>query len=167
MGGVGSAGGGESFLIMERLEAIIKNYGFEKRALIPILQDIQTEYGWLSEDLLKQVAQRLKIPSMDVFSVVTFYKSFRLKPIGKYFMTVCLGTACHVREAPEVLGEIQRKIGIKNGETTADNLFTLETVNCVGACALGPIVMVNNEYHGLMNKNKIDQLIKRLYAKDL
>jgi NADH:ubiquinone oxidoreductase subunit E len=154
---------GERPLIMEKLDSVMKDYGYEKRALIPILQDLQTEYGWLSEDLLKQVSENLKIPSMDVYSVVTFYKSFRLKPIGKYFITVCLGTACHVREAPGVLADIQRKIGIENGETSPDNLFTLETVNCVGACALGPIVIVNNEYHGLMNKTKVDQLIEGLY----
>jgi NADH:ubiquinone oxidoreductase subunit E len=151
---------------MEKLDLIMTKYDSEKRALIPILQDLQEEYGWLSEDLLDKVARRLKLSLSDVFSIVTFYKSFRLNPVGKYFITICLGTACHVREAPQVLDEIQRKIGIKTGETTRDNLFTLETVNCVGACALGPIVMINNEYHGLMNKVKVHQLFEQLYEKD-
>lgn len=148
---------------MKNLDSILTNYGLGKRALIPILQDLQAEYGWLSEDLLDEVARRLKISLSEVFSVVTFYKFFRLKPIGKNFITVCIGTACHVRGAPEVLDAVQRRIGIKNGETTPDNLFTLETVNCVGACALGPIVIANSEYQGLMNKVKVDQLIEHLY----
>lgn len=155
-----------SLLFMKKIDSILANYGCEKRSLIPILQDLQAEYGWLSEDLLDEVARRLKIPPADLFSVATFYKSFRLRPIGKNFITVCLGTACHVRGAPEVLETIERRIGVKTGETTNDNLFTLETVNCVGACALGPIVIANSEYHGLMNQVKVDQLIERLCEKD-
>ena len=151
---------------MKKIDSILANYGFEKRSLIPILQDLQAEYGWLSEDLLDEVARRLKIPPADLFSVATFYKSFRLRPIGKNFITVCLGTACHVRGAPEVLETIERRIGVKTGETTNDNLFTLETVNCVGACALGPIVIANSEYHGLMNQVKVAQLIEGLCEKD-
>ena len=151
---------------MENLNSILAKYGFEKMALIPILQDLQEEYGWLSEELLDEVAQRLRVSSSEIFSMVTFYKSFRLKPVGKYLITVCLGTACHVRGAPEVLDGIKRRSGIKDGETTKDNLFTLETVNCVGACALGPIVIVNDEYHGLMSKVKVEKLIDQLYEKN-
>jgi NADH-quinone oxidoreductase subunit E len=148
-------------LDMSKVEEIIESYGNDRSALIAILQDIQAEYLWLSPEVLRRVAEKLEIPLVDLFGIATFYKSFRLKPRGKYLITVCLGTACHVRGAPRILEELQRKLGIKEDETTKDNMFTLETVNCLGACALGPIVVVNEEYHGQMTKTKVDTLLTK------
>ena len=144
------------------IDSIINKYSAKGQALIPILQEIQSNLNWLPPEVLSAVAKKLDIPLIDIYSVVTFYRSFRLKPRGKHLITICLGTACHVRGAPRVLDNIQRKLNMKIDETTKDNLFTLETVNCLGACALGPVVVVDNEYHGQMTKTKVDLLIKDL-----
>ena len=114
--------------------------------LIDILGDIQEYYHYLPEDSLRQVAQRLDMPLRDIFGLATFYGSFRLSPRGKHLISVCLGTACHVRGAPAIAGEFMKQLGIEAGETTHDREFTLETVNCLGACALGPIVVVDAKY---------------------
>ena len=104
--------------------------------------------------------QQLKISESEIFGVLTFYKAFSLKPRGEHLITVCMGTACHVRGAPMILDEFKRKLGIESGETTEDNQFTLETVNCVGACALGPIAIADGEYHGQLKTREVDKVIK-------
>ena len=124
-----------------------------------MLQDIQSKYHYLPENALRQVAKSLKLPLVQVFGVATFFKAFSLKPRGKHSVHVCLGTACHVRNAPSVLGETERQLGVQNGETTADMQFTLETVNCLGACALGPIMVVNGKYFGHMNTGKVKKTL--------
>ena len=143
------------------VEAIINGYGGTTDSLISMLQDIQSEYRYLPEDALRQVARSLGLSQIQVYGVATFFKAFSLTPRGKHIISVCLGTACHVRGAPAVLEEIERQLDIERGETTDDRLFTLETVNCVGACALGPAVIVDDEYHGQMNPAKV----KRMLAK--
>lgn len=145
---------------IEVIDSIIERYNHDGGALISILQDIQAEYNYLPQDVLAHVAQKLKIPLVDVYGVATFYRSFRLKPRGKYLLTVCLGTACHVRGAPRILAELKRRLNIQVDETTRDNLFTLETVNCLGACALGPVLVTNGDYHGQMTKAKVDLLLQ-------
>src|SRR5659263_636856 len=129
-----------------KLDSIIKNYNNEQGSLISILQDIQAEYQYLPREALDHVAKSLKIPRVQVLGVATFFKTFSLKPKGKQLIHVCMGTACHVRGSKMVLEELERKLGIKAGDTTQDNEYTLETVNCVGACALGPVVVKNEEY---------------------
>ena len=142
-------------------ESIIKNHPQEKKELIPILQDIQAKFNYLPQDVLVMVSNALKIPLIDVISVATFYGAFSLTPRGKHVITICTGTACHVRGAPMILDEFKRKLDIDVEETTEDNMFTLETVNCLGACALGPIVVIDGNYSGQMKIRKLDKLIKK------
>ncbi|HUS04344.1 MAG TPA: NADH-quinone oxidoreductase subunit NuoE [Dehalococcoidia bacterium] len=130
--------------------------------LVPILQDIQEHYHYLPEEVLKEVADKLKLPLRDVYGVATFYRSFSLTPKGKHIITVCLGTACHVRGGERIVEIISRELGIRAGDTTEDLKFTLETVNCLGACALGPIVVIDSEYHGQMTTAKAARFLKEL-----
>lgn len=144
----------------DKLNTIIDKYAGEKGVLISILQDIQSEYNYLPQDMLKQVAEKLEMPFSQVYGVATFYTAFSLKPRGKHLIKVCLGTACHVRGAQRVLEMIERKLGIKAGETTEDFNFTLETVNCLGCCAMGPVVVVDNKYHTTIS-SKVDTVLKK------
>jgi len=145
----------------ERVEAIIREYGGSRDSLISILHDIQSEYHYLPEDMLRLVAGQLELPLIQVYGVATFFRAFTLKPRGKHIVSVCLGTACHVRGAPAVLDEAKRQLGIEPGDTTEDMLFTLETVNCLGACALGPIVVVDGKYHGQVRAVKVKTILSR------
>ncbi|MBN1838195.1 MAG: NAD(P)H-dependent oxidoreductase subunit E, partial [Spirochaetales bacterium] len=137
--------------ITRRTDQIISTYGTNRESLIMILQEISAVFNYLPEDALRTVSERLQIPFSEVYGTASFYKAFSLEPKGKHIVQVCLGTACHVRGAPLVLEELERVLGIPDGKTTDDGLFTLETVNCLGACALGPIVVVDGEYHGNMS----------------
>jgi len=143
------------------LTSIIDRHPQEKKALIPILQDIQAEYNYLPREALILVSDVLRISIIDIISVASFYNAFSLAPRGKHVITICMGTACHVRGAPMIFDEFKRKLNIQEGETTPDNLFTLETVNCLGACALGPIVVIDGDYHGQMKIRRVDKLIKK------
>ena len=145
----------------EKVEEIIREYDSSRDSLISILQDVQSEYRYLPESILKLVARKLGLPLIQVYGVATFFKAFSLKPRGKHLLSVCLGTACHVRGAPAVLDEVERKLCIEPGETSEDMQFTLETVNCLGACALGPIIVVDGEYHGQIVPGKVQATINR------
>lgn len=149
----------------EIVDNIIKKYDGKKEAIIAILQDVQAHLRWLPNNVLSLISGKLKIPISSLYSIATFYKSFHLKPRGENIVTVCMGTACHVRGAPKILEEFERRLNIKDGETTKDHKFTLECVNCVGACALGPIVIVNEEYHGQMTKVKVDNILDKILDK--
>ena len=144
------------------IEEIVDKNGNKKAALISILQDVQDKYNYLPKDALKMVSELLCIPLIDVYCLATFYKSFSLTPRGKHLINVCLGTACHVRGAPRILDEIKRKLGIEEGGTTEDKEFSLESVNCLGACALGPVVVVDDVYHGQMTIRKVLSLLKKI-----
>ena len=144
------------------VDSFVERHKNNKSALISILQDIQAEYKWLPKEAIIEVAKKLDMPLIDVYAAATFYKAFRLKPRGKYLITVCLGTACHVRGSARIRDEFEKRLGIKEGETTPDKMFTFETVNCLGACALGPIVVINGEYHGNMTIKKVNLLLKEL-----
>jgi NADH-quinone oxidoreductase subunit E len=150
---------------VERVRELAHACAEEGRGLIPLLQDIQAEYNYLPPDSLRIVAEELKVPLSQVYSVANFYHSFSLTPRGKHTILACLGTACHVRGAPRVVDAIAKRLGVEPGGTTEDLLFTLETVNCVGACALGPVVTVGGVYHHHMTAAKaahlVDQLAKR------
>ena len=146
----------------KRTQAIIENYGTEERELIPLLLEIQAEHHYLPEEALRQVAAKMELPLIQVYQVASFYKAFSLEPRGKRLVTVCMGTACHVRGAHQVMDRLETTLKTKAGHTTADGEYTLEGVNCVGACALGPIVIVDGEYSGQMSAQKADRLIKRL-----
>jgi len=145
----------------EKVDGILTKYGYEESQIIAILQEIQAIHNYLPEEVLKYVAEELDIPLSRVYGLVTFYKAFSLKPRGKHLISVCLGTTCHVRGGRKILEKIERDLGIKAGETTPDLKFTLETVNCVGCCAIGPIVIIDENYFGEMNLEKVDLVLRR------
>ena len=145
----------------EKVVAIVSKYGGNRDSLVSILQDIQFEYRYLPEEALRAVARQLDLPLIQVYGVATFFRAFSLKPRGEHMVSVCLGTACHVRGAPRVLDEVKRQLGIEPGETTEDMRFTLETVNCLGACALGPIVVIDGKYRGQMGPGKVKKILKK------
>jgi iron-hydrogenase subunit gamma len=137
-------------------KSVVKNGKF----LIPTLQDLQEEYRYLPEDGMRMVAQVLNIPLRDVYGVASFYSAFSFTPKGDYIVTVCTGTACHVRAGAKIAGALKTELGIGPGETTEDLMFSLETVNCLGCCAIGPVVVVNGNVHPNMNINKTLKLIR-------
>jgi NADH-quinone oxidoreductase subunit E len=134
----------------------------QQAGIISTLEGIQEEFGYLPEEALRDLAKESGFSLIDIYSVATFFKAFSLTPRGKHYTTVCMGTACHVRGAQQILEKIERDLDVKVGQTTKDNLFTLEAVNCLGACALGPIVVVDDEYHGNMNVTQTEKLFKKL-----
>ena len=146
------------------IDEILSKHNYKKSSLIPILQDIQAVNRWLPPEILKHVSEKLNVPLIDVYSLTTFYKSFYLKPRGKHIITVCSGTACHVRGGPKVLQEIENHLNIGVDETTPDKNFTLETVRCLGACALGPLMVIDGKYYGQMNPKKVASTLKK-YSK--
>ena len=145
--------------LQERVGAILDRYQRDQSSLVSILQDTQSEFGYLPREVLVEIKKGLDVPLTQVYSVATFFKSFSLQPRGRHSINVCLGTACHVRGAIRILDTIERELGIKSGETTKNLNFGLETVNCVGACALGPIVIVDGKYSGQMKNDKVKPLL--------
>lgn len=136
--------------------------GTEESYLIARLTDIQERYHYLPHNALVLLSETLDIPLSQIYAVATFYDAFTLKPRGAHLIRVCMGTACHVRGAPQILDRFESKLAIQPGETTRDRSVTLETVNCLGACALGPITVVDNAYSGEMDIAKTDRLLKNL-----
>ena len=145
---------------IELAEMIEKN-GTGTSSLISALEEIQGRYRYLPKEAMILVSERMGVPLSQVYSVATFYNAFSLVPRGKHTICVCTGTACHVRGAAQVLNRLETKLGIGPGETTHDRQFTLETVNCLGCCALGPVVVLDDEYEGQMTTKKVDKLLKR------
>ena len=143
-----------------RLAKILSRYDCKKTDLIPILQDIQAGYNYLPEDVLFEISRALRVPISQIYSTATFYSALSLKPRGKHLITVCVGTACHVRGASTILAELERKLGISANETTEDMKYTLETVNCLGCCAIGPIVVFDGKYYGQMSVKELNRIIK-------
>jgi NADH-quinone oxidoreductase subunit E len=141
---------------------VVAKYGGQSRALIPILQDIQGLGRWLPPAVLEEVARALEIPLAHVYSVATFYKSFSLEPRGRHLCTVCMGTACHVRGGAAILEHFERRLGIRTGQTSADGEYTLERVNCLGACALAPLVVADGRYYSQMTEAKADAVLETL-----
>lgn len=140
---------------------ILEKYEDEKAGLISILEDIQAKYGYLPKDALESVAEKTGRSLVDIYGVATFYRAFSLKPRGKHLISACLGTACHVRGGPIIAGEIEKQLGIKPGDTTPDKDFTFETVNCLGACALGPVVVVDGHYFPNVKTPMVSQILER------
>ena len=142
-----------------KVKQVLKKYNKDKSALIDILHDTQAEIGYLPQDALEAISDGLEVPLSRIFSVVTFFKAFSLNPRGRNLISVCMGTACHVRGADKVLEQIEKELGIKSGENTPDLKFTLETVNCIGSCALGPMVTVGADYHGQVAPETIGSVL--------
>jgi NADH:ubiquinone oxidoreductase subunit E len=145
----------------EKVDSLIDSYADKKEQLISLLQDIQAEFNYLPQDVLVRVSQKLDIPLGQVFSVATFFRAFSLKPRGRHLVTICLGTACHVKGGQRLVDKMERDYGIKPGETSEDMRFTLETVNCLGCCALGPVAVVDGKYESRMNADKLDRVLRR------
>jgi NADH-quinone oxidoreductase subunit E len=148
--------------IKQKTKQIIKKHKGDKSAMIAVLQDIQEVFNYLPKEALKTAASMMKVPMSRVYEAATFYTAFSLKPRGKHIVKICKGTACHVRGAAILQDRFETTLGIKPGETTKDGTFSLETVNCVGACALGPVVVINTDYHGQVTINKVDKIIKKI-----
>lgn len=145
---------------MQLKTEIIQNYPKEKRFTLAILQDIQKSYNYIPREEIEELAQYLEIPVSEVYSIATFYKALSLKPKGKYIIKVCNGTACHIRGANKIIDEIKEELNINTGETTDDGLFSIEIVNCLGACALAPVMVINDKYYGSMTKDKIAEILE-------
>jgi NADH-quinone oxidoreductase subunit E len=142
-------------------EKMIVQYEHESEQVIGLLQDVQEHYGYLPPPVLDLIADRLKLPRTQLYGLATFYRAFTLQPQGEHKICVCTGTACHVRGAVAVLDRIRSDLGIEPGGTTKDRLFSLYTVNCLGACALGPLVTVDGNYEGHMTVTKTRKLLRR------
>lgn len=147
-------------MIQQTLDGILEERRSQPEQLIEVLQDVQEALGYISAQTMTRVSEGLGVPVIEVCRVANFYKAFSLKPRGRHVITVCTGTACHVRGAPRMLDEVRGQLGIEAGETTEDGEFTLECVNCLGACALGPVVVLDGEYHGQMTPNKLRKLVQ-------
>lgn len=147
----------------KNIEPILQKYeGGGRDSLIPLLQDIQEELGFLSEEAIIRVGKFLKLPASKIYGVATFYNQFRFSPIGKYHIQVCRGTACHVLGSSSVLEELEKNLKIKAGQTTKDGLFSIEVVACIGACGLAPVISVNGEFHANLTTARIKALVQHL-----
>jgi len=147
---------------INEIQEIINRETRDSASLIAVLEAIQTRFRYLPPEALVLASERLGVPLSQTYSVATFYNAFSLKPKGKHCLQVCMGTACHVRGSPQVLNRLETRLGIRAGATTRDRLFTLETVNCLGACALGPIVVADGEYSGQTTPQEADRLVKNI-----
>lgn len=148
--------------LCEDLDPILDRYGRDRGLLVSILQDVQEKYRYLPREALERVGAALDVPMAQVYAVATFFKAFSLKPRGRHVFQVCMGTACHVRGAPLIRDKLERDLGVRNGETAADLSVTLESVNCVGACALGPVVVLDDEVQGHVTMTKTDALVRKV-----
>jgi len=144
--------------IKEQLDDILSQYDGEGGDLIPILQEAQERFGYLPGEVMQWIAKFLRLPESNVFGVATFYAQFKFTPTGKRIVKVCRGTACHVRRGARILSEVEKQLGIKPGETTDDLEYSLETVACIGACALAPTMVIGKETHGQMTTKKVGEL---------
>jgi NADH-quinone oxidoreductase subunit E len=147
---------------MSNIDAIIDRYESSPSALLAIMQDVQDSERYLPKEAMDRIAAKLSIPIARVYQMATFFESFHLEPRGKHVCTVCMGTACHVRGAQRLVEQLERDLDVPSGETTTDMMFTIEEVNCVGACALGPLVIINGEYHGNMTSGSLQKVIKKI-----
>ena len=152
---------GKEMMDNDRIDQIIDKHQGDASSLIQILLEIQKENRWLPKEALEKVSRRLQVPLNRIQHIVTFYKAFSLVPKGRHEIHVCMGTACHVRGAPRVLDTVQDLTGIKPGETDGDLKFSLETVNCLGCCALGPVVEVDGKHHGKVAPAEIAGVLKK------
>ena len=144
----------------DELAKVFEKYADRKGAMIPVLQEAQEIYGYLPEEVMFDIARNLKIPASKVYGVATFYAQFHLEPRGKNIIRICLGTACHVRGGTKILEKLEDILKIKDGETTPDLHFTLESVACIGACGLAPVIMVNDNTHGRLTPDLVADVVE-------
>jgi len=146
---------------VDKVDQILDKHAGEEGALIQVLLDAQAEYNWLPKDVLRRISDRLEIPVSYIYRVASFYKAMSLTPVGRHLVSVCLGTACHVRGGPRILDNAELVLSIKAGETTEDMKFTLKRVNCLGCCALGPVMVVDGEAHGKLAPAKVKEVLDK------
>ena len=148
--------------IKDEVSEILKEFVQDKQNLITILNEVQEKYGYIPTDTQKEISEFLSIPMAEIYGVITFYSRFTLNPKGKYNISICLGTACFVKGSKEILERAKEKLGIDEGQTTADGMFSLDTTRCVGACGLAPVFTVNNEVYGKATVKKLDEVLDEL-----
>ena len=146
---------------VDKVDQIVDGYVGEEGALIQVLLDVQREYNWLPKEVLKRISERLEVPVSHMYRVASFYKAMSLTPVGRHQVNVCLGTACHVRGGPRILERAEQLLGIKTGETTKDMKFTLKRVNCLGCCALGPVMVIDGEACGKLAPAKVEEILNQ------
>jgi NADH-quinone oxidoreductase subunit E len=151
---------------LSKLESILKGRNSQPHQLIEVLQDVQECYGYIPEEAMRKISNTLGVPLIEVYRVASFYKAFKLKPTGKYVITICNGTACHVRGSKLLMDQAISQLGIQPGEVTEDGLFSIECVNCLGACALGPIASENGSYQHHMTPAKLRKFIESIRYKE-
>ena len=145
---------------LQAVREIASGYGKDRSALIAVLQDVHAEYNHLPEGSLEVISREMGVPLASVYGVATFFRAFSFKPRGRHLATLCMGTACHVRGSSQLLSEAEERLGVSPGETTRDKKVTLETVNCLGCCAVGPVMVVDGEYHGEMTAKRVEAVLK-------
>jgi len=145
---------------LEKVDKIINRYSDKQGILIQLLLDIQDEFNWLPGEAIVRISERLQVPVSQIYRIASFYKVMSLDPIGHHLIQVCLGTACHVRGGPKILDKVEECLKIKTGGTTSDMKFTLRRVNCLGCCALGPVMVVDNDYHGKITTAKVKEVLE-------
>ena len=151
----------EAIMTEKYVLEMLNKHGSERFSLIPILEDVQARYGYLPEEALRAVSRETGCPLVDIYGIATFFHAFSLKPRGRHLVSVCQGTACHVRGGNLIAEEFQKELGVEPGETTGDRIFTLETVNCLGACALGPMVVVDGHYFSKVRKPTVKDILEK------
>lgn len=144
----------------QKISQIVDPYPNEKRYILAMMQDIQRHFNYLPEEAMEMIAEHVNAPFSRIFSMATFYKAFSLVPKGRYNIKVCDGTACHIKGSTVLIGQVYKLLGIKPGETTEDGLFSIETVNCLGACAISPVMVVNDRVHPKVTSSSIIEIIK-------
>lgn len=149
----------EQEIDLSPVDVIVKPYLGKKEMIIPVLQKVQEHYGYLPRPAMEQVSRRMLIPMSRLYGVATFYAQFKMRPRGRYIIRICKGTACHIQGSPKIAERIEENLGIQSGETTSDLRFTLEEVACIGACALAPVIMINDNPHGRLTPDKIKDIL--------
>lgn len=147
--------------VEQQVGGILKNYHGERGELIPVLQDAQNQLGYLPEEAMQRIAKFVRLSPNQVYGVATFYAQFKFTPVGKHLIHVCRGTACHVKGGPRILEAVERELGIKQGETTPDREYTLETVACIGCCGLAPTMVIDKDTHGNMTTKKVEEIFRK------
>lgn len=145
---------------LEKVDKIIDRYSDKQGILIQLLLDIQDEFNWIPEEAIVRISERLQVPVSQIYRIASFYKVMSLAPIGRHLIQVCLGTACHVRGGPKIRDKVEEHLKVKTGETTSDMKFTLRVVNCLGCCALGPVMVVDKDYHGKITTAKVKEVLE-------
>jgi NADH-quinone oxidoreductase subunit E len=146
---------------LKKVDAIIDKYNGQKGCLIQLLLDLQSEFNWIPRDALSLVSERLRIPKSRIYRIASFYKAMSLDPVGKHTIHICMGTACQVRGAQKILDRVESKLKVKQGETTPDMAYTLKRVNCLGCCAIGPVIVVDEDYHGNVASEGVDEMLEK------